>query len=139
MPEIKKRRRATAIVETAEGILVTAGKRGVFLLPGGGADRDESRIEAAMRELKEETGLKPYYTEYLFRHKGRVTKSRGHGYFQDHHKVYLVKAHGIPKPRHEIRHVAFYKPGSRVRISGVTREIIQKYYRYKKQKEVEER
>jgi len=132
MSGVKKRRRGTAIVETEKGILVTAGKNKAFLLPGGGANKHESRMEAAMRELREETGLKPYYAKYLFRHMGRVHKSHGHGYFQDHHTVCLIKAHGTPSPRHEIKYIAFYKPGLGVHISGVTREIIEKYYRYKK-------
>lgn len=139
MSEIKKRRRGTAIVETRKGILVTAGKSKVFLLPGGGANRGESRVKAAMRELREETGLRPYYATYLFSHKGRMSKSHGHGYFQDHHTVCLVKAHGTPRPQREIQHVDFYKPGSIVHISGVTREIIQKYYRYKKRVKAEKR
>jgi len=139
MAKVKKRRRGTALVETEKGILVTAGRGGVFLLPGGGANRGESRTKAAMRELREETGLKTYYVKYLFRHRGRVSKSHGHGYFQDHHTVCLVKAHGTPSPRHEIKHVAFYKPGSGVRISGVTREIIEKYYSYKKRGKVKQR
>jgi len=132
MSEAKKRRRGTAIVEVEEGILVVAGRSKVFLLPGGGANRGEPRIKAAMRELREETGLKPYYAKYLFRHRGGVSKSHGHGYFQDHHTVCLIKAHGTPSPRHEIKHVAYYKPGSGIHISGVTREIIEKYYAYKK-------
>jgi 8-oxo-dGTP diphosphatase len=139
MAKVKKRRRGTALVETEKGILVTAGRGGVFLLPGGGANRGESRTKAAMRELREETGLKPYYAKYLFRHRGRVSKSHGHGYFQDHHTVCLIKAHGTPSPRHEIKYVAFYKPGSGVRISGVTREIIEKYYSYKKRGKVKQR
>jgi 8-oxo-dGTP diphosphatase len=139
MARVKKRRRGTALVETEQGILVTAGRGGVFLLPGGGANRGESRTQAAMRELREETGLKPYYVKYLFRHRGRVSKSHGHGYFQDHHTVCLVKAHGTPRPQHEIKHVAFYKPGSGVRISGVTREIIEEYYSYKKRGKAKQR
>jgi 8-oxo-dGTP diphosphatase len=139
MAKVKKRRRGTALVETEKGILVTAGRGGVFLLPGGGANRGESRTKAAMRELREETGLKPYYAKYLFRHRGRVSKSHGHGYFQDHHTVCLIKAHGTPSPRHEIKYVAFYKPGSGVRISGVTREIIEKYYSYKKRGKAKQR
>ena len=46
--------------------------------------------------------------------------------------VCLVKARGIPRPHHEIKYVAYYKPGSEVRISGVTREVIEKYYTFKK-------
>ena len=137
--KVKKRRRGTAIVETEEGILVTAGRSKVFLLPGGGANRGESRTEAAKRELREETGLKPYYVKYLFHHTGRVHKSHGHGYFQDHHTVCLIKARGIAKPRHEVKHVAYYKPGSDVRISGVTREIIERYYAYKKRSRIRQK
>ena len=139
MAKIKKRRRGTAIVETEQGILVTAGRGRVFLLPGGEANKGESRTNAAKRELREETGLKAYYAKYLFRHVGRVHKSHGHGYFQDYHTVCLIKAHGTPRPRHEIEHVAFYEPGSGVRISGVTREIIEKYYSYRKRSKARQR
>ena len=139
MSEVKRRRRGTTIVETEQGILVTAGRSKVFLLPGGGANKGETRIEAAMRELREETGLIPYYAKYLFRHIGKVHESHGHGYFQDHHTVCLVKAKGVPRPHHEIKHVAYYKSGSGVKISGVTREIIEKYYAYKKKGRLKKR
>jgi 8-oxo-dGTP diphosphatase len=132
MSRVRRRRRGTAIVETAEGILVTAGRAGVFILPGGGANKNESRTKAAMRELREETGLHPHHARYLFRHVGRVQKSHGHGHFQDHHTVCLVRATGMARPRHEVKYVAYYKPGSNVRISGTTREIIERYYAYKK-------
>lgn len=51
MSGIRYRRRGTAIVETKRGILLTAGRRGRFILPGGGANRGESRFVAALREL----------------------------------------------------------------------------------------
>ncbi len=131
--KVKKRRRGTAIVETEKGIIVTAGRSKIFLLPGGGANKHETRTQAAMRELNEETGLKPYYAQFLFHHRGRIHKSYGHGYFRDHHTVCLVKARGIPHPHHEIQYIEYYRPGSDVRISGVTKEIIDRYYAYKKQ------
>jgi len=52
MSEIKKRRRGTAIVETEQGILVTADRNKVFLLPGSEANKGEFRIETAMQELR---------------------------------------------------------------------------------------
>lgn len=125
---VKKRRRGTAIVQFREGILVTAGRNKVFLLPGGGANRGESRMEATMRELREETGLKPYAARYLFEYKGRLHKSNGHGYFQDHHSVFLVEAIGTPRAQREIKHIGFYRPGCALRISGGTQDVIDRYY-----------
>ncbi|MDD5126582.1 MAG: NUDIX domain-containing protein [Dehalococcoidales bacterium] len=139
MSRVSKRRRGTAIIETEKGILVTAGHNGIFLLPGGGANKGETRLQAAIRELKEETGLDAYYAKYLFRHVGKINKSHGHGYFQDHHTVCLIKANGSPTPRHEIRFIAYYKPGSGVRVSGTTRDIIERYYSYKKRSRVNQK
>jgi 8-oxo-dGTP diphosphatase len=136
---IQKRRRGTAIVETEKGIIVTAGRSKIFLLPGGGANKHETRMQAAMRELGEETGLQPYHAKYLFHHRGRVHKSHGHGYFRDHHTVCLIKAKGTPHPHHEIKYIAFYKLGSGINISGVTKEIIEKYYSYKKRSNVRQK
>lgn len=125
--KIKKRRRGTAIVETSKGILVAAERNGLFLLPGGGADKHESRRQATIRELIEETGLAAYSVKYLFSHVGRTHKFCGGGGVQDHHKVFLVKVHGSPKPRHEIKQIKYYKPGDKIRLSRCTKEIIKKY------------
>ncbi len=124
---VRRRRRGTAIVDTPNGILVASGRRKIFLLPGGGAGRHESRKRAAIRELREETGLIATNSKYLFRHIGRVHKDKRGGHFQDHNKVFLIKATGNPRPRHEIKYVAFWNPNSNIRISGVTKEIIEKY------------
>jgi len=129
--QVSPRRRGTAIVETDKGIIVAAGSRKVFLLPGGKADHHESRTQAAMRELTEETGMRSLHARVIFRHLGEVEKSYGHGYFQDHHTVCLVEAVGTPRPRHEIKYIDFYKPGCSVPISGTTKEIIDKYYNWK--------
>lgn len=128
---VRKRRRGTAIVETGKGILVTSGRKKVFILPGGGANKGETRTKAAMRELREETGLKAYSSKYLFKYAGVVHKSLSGGHFQDHHTVIFVKAKGHARPRHEVKYIDYYKPGSKVRISGTTRKIIDKYYQCK--------
>ncbi len=130
---VKKRRRGTAIVDTYKGILVVSGKSKRFILPGGGANRGETRTIAAMRELKEETGLNPYYAKFLFRYVGRPHRSWKGGLFQDHHTVVLAKASGTPRPRKEVRHVRYYNCKSNFKISKSTKDIIERYYKYKKE------
>lgn len=122
------RRRGTAIVETSQGILVVAGEGGLYLLPGGAARKGESRTSAAIRELREETGLIATDVKFLFRHMGHLHKSNYGGYFRDYHTVVLIRADGIPVPKHEVRYLSYYSSNSRVRVSQTTREIIDRFY-----------
>lgn len=114
------RRRGTAIVETEKGILLTAMNK-TFLLPGGGADRGESRFRAAIRELEEETGLLAYEAKVIFRYESSFNR----------HTVVLIKASGTPRPKHEVKRIDYYKPGKKIRMSKSTKEIIDKYYEWK--------
>jgi 8-oxo-dGTP diphosphatase len=137
MSKVFVRRRGTVILETPRGILLTggyrAGRERPFILPGGGAEKGESRFVAALRELTEETHLRPYYAEIIFRHLGKVRPTMsGRHQFQDHHTVCLVKATGVPRPGGgDAKRIAYYTPGCSIRISTTTREIIEKYYRWK--------
>ena len=126
---VKVRRRGTAILETTHGILVASGRHKVFLLPGGGAEKWESRRRATIRELKEETGLKAYYWKYLFTYnEPKYTLEGKRRKIVNLHKVFLIKASGYPKPNyHDVKHIAFWKPNSDINISRTTRTIIQKY------------
>lgn len=123
------RRRGTAIVETPKGILVTASRNKLFLLPGGGAEKWESRRRATIRELKEETGLKAYSWKYLFtHHEPKYSYDGKRRKIRNLHKVFLIKATGNPKPNyHDVSHIAYWKPGSDVNISRTTRKIIDVY------------
>lgn len=135
MSGIRYRRRGTAIIETDRGILLTAGRFGKpFMLPGGGAKRGESRFMAALRELTEETGLLPYAAEIIFKHKGKIRPTMsGRHKFQDHHTVCLVKASGIPRAGGgDAKRIGYYYPGCNIRISTTTKEIIERYYKWKK-------
>ena len=127
---IHKRRRGTAIVETEKGILLTAGRGRLFITPGGGAGIKESRMQAAIRELKEETGLEPYFAMALFRYYGRI-----HGKFQDEHTVYYIKAKGSAMPRKEVKYLAYYKPHSDINVSEITKDIISEFHIYKAKNE----
>ena len=134
MSEIRYRRRGTAIVETKHGILLTAGRHGKFELPGGGAERGESRFIAAFRELTEETGLLPYAAEIIFRHRGEIRPTMsGRHKFQNHHTVCLVKASGTPRPNgKDVHRIDYYYPRCNVLISTETEKIIERYYEWKK-------
>jgi 8-oxo-dGTP diphosphatase len=124
---VRKRRRGSVIVDTPKGIMVVSGRKKLFILAGGGASKKESRKDAAIRELEEETGLKIKNTRYLFKHKGSVHKSYSGGYFRDHNKVFLVETIGTPKPQHEIKHIAYYSKDSDINISKTTKKIIDAY------------
>ncbi|MEA2032782.1 MAG: NUDIX domain-containing protein [Euryarchaeota archaeon] len=133
-----RRKRGTAIVETSKGILVTSGHKRVFILPGGGANKGETRMQGAIRELREETGLVAYDAKYIFSHVGLKNKTfSGKHYFRDHHKVFLIKAIGNARPRHEVKHIAYYKPENDVRVSHTTKSIIDRYYKWKEKRERE--
>jgi 8-oxo-dGTP pyrophosphatase MutT (NUDIX family) len=127
------RRRGTAIVETPQGILVVREKRKFFILPGGAARRHESRREAAIRELREETGLEAKTCTYLFSQKGRVHKDYRGGHYFDLHEVFLITADDIAKPHREIKEVTYFN-NSNVPISYTTKKIIERYLALKKSK-----
>jgi hypothetical protein len=109
-----ERRRGTAIVDSPDGMLVVQQGHAKFLLSGGGARRNESRNSAAIRELKEETGLSAYDTKFLFQHQQS--------------KVFLVKSKGIPQPHNEISQIAYYKKDSTIPLSYNTKLIIERYW-----------
>lgn len=129
------RRRGTAIVETPKGILVTASRNKLFLLPGGGAEKWESRRKATIRELKEETGLKAYSCKYLFTwHEPKYSYDGKRRKIRNLHKVFLIKASGYPKPNcHDVSHIAYWNPKNNTNISRTTKAIIEKYLREYKQ------
>ena len=147
MSEVKYRRRGTAIVETSQGILVVAGNHGPFMLPGGGANRGESRFVAALRELTEETSLRPYEAKVIFKHIGPEQRTfSGKNKFQDHHTVCAVKATGTIKLNDDAKRFAYvnldtgkcldpFNPGKDVRISHTTKQIIEKYRNWKTSKQ----
>jgi 8-oxo-dGTP diphosphatase len=144
---VKYRRRGTVIFETNQGVLVVAGHHGSFILPGGGADRGESRFVAALRELTEETSLRPYEAKIIFKHLGSVQPSfSGKSKFQDHHTVCVVKATGTIRLRDDAKRLAYVdpntrrgfdplNPGKEIKISHTTKEIIERYCNWKNNKQ----
>lgn len=115
-------------MHTRDGVLVVAGKSKKFILPGGGAKRWESRKKAAIRELYEETGLKAKSIQYLFRYVGGSWHTHSGRRVRNFAKVFLIETHGTPRPKHEIKHIAFWTPGNRINITKGTRKVIERYF-----------
>src|SRR3989344_6189514 len=122
-------RKGVAIIEKEKGILVVAGRRKVFALPGGGANGKETRKKAAIRELREETGLKTKNARYMFSYKGRKWKDHKGRYVRNSAKVFLIKIYGHLRPRKEVKYVAWYNSNSDVKVSRSTKGLIEKYLR----------
>ena len=84
----KKRRRATIVAEQNGKFLLVREKGAKrYSLPGGGIEKGEPEMVAALRELDEETKLRASQTEYLFQHEGQAS----------HHYVVWAKVEGRVK------------------------------------------
>lgn len=124
---IRNRRKGVVVVRNRRGVLVVAGKRGSYILPGGGAERGERRKSAAIRELREETGLRVKKIKKLGEYTGRMFKSHSGRRIRNKGKLYEVEAKGKPKPMNEIKRIGYWKPGSRLRISKGTEKLLRKF------------
>jgi 8-oxo-dGTP diphosphatase len=129
---VLKRYKGVALVDTKRGILVVANRKRIFSLPGGGTNRGESRKDAIIRELEEETGLIGINAKYLFNYEGKEWKAHSGKIIKNYAKVFLVKVRGKAKPKHEIKHIAFWKEGSKIRISWRSKKLINAYLELKK-------
>jgi 8-oxo-dGTP diphosphatase len=130
--KVHKRLRGTALIELPQGILLVSGNGDRFSLPGGGAEKQESGEQAAIRELQEETGLKAVSVRYLFKHTGGLRK-RSAGLVRNHHEVFLIEVKGIPCPQEEIEAIHFYRSGDEINITNSARTIIERYWEMKRQ------
>ena len=112
----KKRNRATALV-FRDGKLLLVRERGAkrWSLPGGGMKKGEDPIDAATRELDEETKLVATSATYLFHHETR----------SQHHHVCLVEAEGkVELRKEEIGDYRWWDGETQLSIIESAKEII---------------
>lgn len=111
-------RRATAIIELPDGVLVRTMPGGRYCLPGGRAERGELRSQALLRQVREETGLRINSMLYLFDH---ITPHNAH-------KVYLCIAQGMPRAQADGSRIAVVaSPESEMDLHIETRAILRRY------------
>lgn len=113
----------------SKGLLVVSHDGKIFHLPGGAAKGNESRKEATIRELEEETGLKVEECSYLFAINGRIHRDIKGGFFRDAHKVFLMKTSGVAHPKNEIKHIAYTT--NNVNLTYTTKVIKEKFFNEK--------
>ena len=119
------RRRGTAIVDTDRGILLMSNSSRLYLLPGWGAKKGEDRMDAVIRELKNEIGLEPKSCRYLFSFDEPEDRK-----LRNLHKVYLVEIEGdIADQTCQKKHIEYWHEGSKLKLSNASSLIIDRYMR----------
>lgn len=108
------------IVEIEQRILLVENRGGLVLLPGGGIDQHESRLQAAARELAEETGLIADSLVFLFDHQSLTNC----------HNVFWAIASGTPLAGDDATRLHLFDEQQTPlvnRMSAATREIVERF------------
>ena len=111
--------RSTIVCVRDGKVLLVARARSRWSLPGGTIKRSESPLDAALRELEEETSLAGVELTYLFQFGG----------LSKHHHVFRadIRQGASAEARSEISRCRWFNPGkiSTLVTSIPTREIVQ--------------
>ena len=122
--------RSTIVCVRDGKVLLVARARSRWSLPGGTIKRSESPLDAALRELEEETSLAGMELTYLFQFGG----------LSKHHHVFRadIRQGASAEARSEISRCRWFNPGkiSTLVTSIPTREIVQLFCTHENRDEV---
>ena len=122
MKNLSRKVRATVICARHDRVLLVSKDNVRWELPGGRPGRPESPLDAAQRELMEETALRPKSITFLFQFVGATTV----------HHVFdaQVGSKAEAVPCNEIRECRWLTQDelARATVSPTTREIVKTYF-----------
>ncbi len=121
-----RRRRATAIVEYPEGILVTVMRHMACGLPGGSIQPGEAEDVVLVRELRTETSLIADRDEPAVPLRDSRERSLG----------LLDSGTWNPSAGGNVDQLAFYRPGSDLNLSPEAQAIIERFYAHRSEHEL---
>lgn len=116
-----KRQRATVIVVLNRRIVLVENRGGLVLLPGGGIQHGESPLQAAARELAEETGLIAQSLVFLFSHESATNC---------HNVFWAVATEGRAVAGDDATALHYFdreRPAWSERMSAATRRILERF------------
>ncbi|QGZ66077.1 NUDIX hydrolase [Paraburkholderia acidisoli] len=120
------KKRATVICRRGKRILLVSRSQSKWALPGGIRKRGEPMLEAALRELREETRLSGKSAKYLFDIRGK----------QKHHHVFAceIPSQAKARPSSEIARCRWVHVDDIARLltSGPTTDIVKLVNRRRK-------
>ena len=96
------------VMRSGQVLLIRRRDSGLWAMPGGLVEVGDTLAGAAVRELREETGLLGRATRYLGYFDSRRVGSRLR--FQMFHHAFLIEAHGEPGLSNETLEAAFFAP-----------------------------
>jgi len=115
--------RATVICEEARQVLLVRKPNSRWMLPGGTVERGETHVDAAIRELAEETGLNAENLLYLMQMNDGTTE----------HHVYEASAANLAeaRPQNEISDCLWHPLDAiaQLQLKKGTREILEAFRR----------
>jgi 8-oxo-dGTP pyrophosphatase MutT (NUDIX family) len=116
MPDSLRERATVVVIRDGRVLLARDVGSRYFNMPGGGIEEGEPPEEAAVRELREETGLTPTRTESLFVWESAVAR----------HHVFRIDAEGTARIGDEVVELVWWDRKEALTMNGHVEAIIER-------------